>query len=230
MKAKQKPIRFSLRDLTNYACDKTILARVIHDQSVKPLLARMTGKTLELGAGSHDYSIFAVGCSEYLRSDYNPPRGDNRLKIDATAIDFPDESLDGVVCMSALEHIQAYEQVLAEVWRVLKPGGRFLLCVPWVFPFHGAPDDFHRFSPSALQSLLAGYQLEEFEAVGNQWLTHATFLQRPKWSRGESSISTRFYDPLLRLVGLVFMLAGGGCTEGDDNYALLYTCLCRKPL
>lgn len=225
----QTPIHLSPRDLLDYVRDQAILARVIHDRSVLPLLARLQGRALELGAGRHDYSAHATHCVEYLRSDYSPPKGDQRLRIDATAIDFPDASFDSVVCMSALEHIQAYDRVLAEVWRVLRPGGRFLLCVPWVFPFHGAPDDYHRFSATALRAMLAGYELEAFEAVGNHWLTQAMFLQRPLWSRAAGAKGWRWYDPLLRLVGLVFLLAGRGRAEEDDHYALLYTCLCRKP-
>lgn len=228
-KPRQTPLHFGWRDLLAYLRYDAILARVIHDQSVIPQLARLSGRALELGAGRHDYSTFAPLCSEYIRSDFKPPKGDPRIAIDATAIAFPDASFDAVVCMSTLEHIQAYDKVLAEVWRVLKPGGRFLLCVPWVFPWHGAPDDYHRFSATALRSMLSGYELETFEAVGNHWLTQAMFLQRPTWSRTKAAAATRWYDLLLRLVGIAFLLAGRGSDGEDDNYALLYTCVGVKP-
>lgn len=228
MKARQKPVEFNMRELFDYALYRSVFARIIHDKSVVPLVGRLRGKVLELGAGVHDYSLHAHNCTEYIRSDYSPSGDDGRITVDATAIDFPDGTFDAVVCMSALEHIENYKQVLSEVDRVLKPGGQFLLCVPWLFPYHGAPEDYHRFSASALLVNLENYDIEEFEAVGNYWLTQAMFLQRPIWSRSKEASNTRIYDPLLRILGMIFILSGRNCTEEDDNYALLYTFLGRK--
>lgn len=42
---------------------------------------------------------------------------------------------DLVLSFSVFEHLHAYEQALGEVARVLKPGGRFLLCMPAVNTF-----------------------------------------------------------------------------------------------
>ncbi len=39
---------------------------------------------------------------------------------------YPDDSFDIVVCVDVLEHVRDLTQVLAEVARVLKPGGKFL--------------------------------------------------------------------------------------------------------
>ncbi|MEM9128157.1 MAG: class I SAM-dependent methyltransferase [Pseudomonadota bacterium] len=227
--ARQRPIRITLRDMRDYLLYRIPLARVIHDRSVLRYLPRLRGRALELGAGRHDYSAYALETDAYIRSDYQPDTRDDRIAIDATAIDFPDASFDSIICMSALEHICDYPAALAEMHRVLKPGGQLLLCVPWLFPYHGAPDDYHRFTASALRVHLAQFEITEFEAVGNYWLSLAMFLQRPIWSRPAQNKRSRFYDPLLRAIGVVFLLAGRNRSARDDNYALLYTCLCRKP-
>jgi ubiquinone/menaquinone biosynthesis C-methylase UbiE len=44
-------------------------------------------------------------------------------KADAAAIPFPDASFDGVHSFGVLHHIPDVENVLAEIYRVLKPGG-----------------------------------------------------------------------------------------------------------
>lgn len=52
--------------------------------------------------------------------------GDLRLG-DATALEFPDQSFDSVVCTFSLCTIPDDRAAVAEVWRVLRPGGRLLL-------------------------------------------------------------------------------------------------------
>ncbi|MGY6548717.1 MAG: bifunctional 2-polyprenyl-6-hydroxyphenol methylase/3-demethylubiquinol 3-O-methyltransferase UbiG [Roseinatronobacter sp.] len=42
------------------------------------------------------------------------------------ALPYPEEGFDAVVCVDVLEHVQDLDQVLAEVARVLRPGGLFL--------------------------------------------------------------------------------------------------------
>jgi ubiquinone/menaquinone biosynthesis C-methylase UbiE len=45
----------------------------------------------------------------------------------ATALPFPDDSFDGVVTRLSMHHFDAPRLVLAEMFRVLKPGGTFVL-------------------------------------------------------------------------------------------------------
>jgi len=59
-------------------------------------------------------------------------RGGYRLLLQAEGgrMPFPDASFATVVSNSVLEHIAVLEPVLAEVARVLQPGGSFYFCVP----------------------------------------------------------------------------------------------------
>lgn len=51
---------------------------------------------------------------------------------------FPDDSFDAVLCYDVLEHVADPEKTLAEVYRVLKPGGVFLTVFPPYFHPKGA--------------------------------------------------------------------------------------------
>lgn len=48
------------------------------------------------------------------------------LRAEAATLPFADESFDGVLACLVFEHISAMDEAIAEVSRVLKPGGRFL--------------------------------------------------------------------------------------------------------
>jgi SAM-dependent methyltransferase len=48
----------------------------------------------------------------------------------AEALPFEDAAFDFVVSTDVLEHVQDVSKAMDEVWRVLKPGGRFLLAFP----------------------------------------------------------------------------------------------------
>jgi len=40
---------------------------------------------------------------------------------------------------------------------VLRPGGRIFVVAPFLFPFHGYPEDYWRFSLRGLRALFAGF-------------------------------------------------------------------------
>ncbi|MBF0382468.1 MAG: class I SAM-dependent methyltransferase [Magnetococcales bacterium] len=73
------------------------------------------------------------------------------LVADAHRLDMlNDNSIDCVIAVSALEHMEKPWLVVDEIYRVLKPGGTVYINTPFVFPFHGDPDDFYRFSHHGL--------------------------------------------------------------------------------
>jgi SAM-dependent methyltransferase len=56
------------------------------------------------------------------------------LRSDATRLPFPDATFDVVITSEVLEHIQDDVAAIAEMVRVLKPGGRFAATVPAWLP------------------------------------------------------------------------------------------------
>jgi SAM-dependent methyltransferase len=50
--------------------------------------------------------------------------------IDGYDYPFEDGSFSAVVCSDAIEHVQKPEAMLAEMWRVLAPGGRLVVTTP----------------------------------------------------------------------------------------------------
>jgi SAM-dependent methyltransferase len=73
---------------------------------------------------------------------------------DGKRLPFKDKSFDVVLLEVVLEHIDQPEQVLAEAARVLKPRGLLYVSVPFLFVFHGSPNDFGRMTQEGLKKRL----------------------------------------------------------------------------
>jgi SAM-dependent methyltransferase len=71
------------------------------------------------------------GSKGYVAADLARTRTSER-RIDITAIDFPDASFDMIICNHVLEHVPQDEKAMAELRRVLRPGGTAVISVPVV--------------------------------------------------------------------------------------------------
>ncbi len=132
--------------------------------------------TLEIGSLNINGSVRGLFSGPYMGIDVKDGEGVD-LVMDGHAIGFPDASFDTVVSTSQLEHDPAFWLTLAEVGRVLRPGGHFILCtVSYNFPIHDEPDYF-RFLPATHRLLmgLASCDLvdarEDPQVVGGPQLT-----------------------------------------------------------
>lgn len=70
---------------------------------------------------------------------------------DIQNLDFPDNSFNAIVCWSVLEHVPEPHIAVDEMFRVLKPGGLIWVQLPFLFPYHGAPQDYWRVTPNGLR-------------------------------------------------------------------------------
>ncbi|WP_231757611.1 class I SAM-dependent methyltransferase [Microbulbifer elongatus] len=112
-------------------------------------------RVLDLGCGEGRHAIhFAItDCVDIFGVDLSPadlataaerarPFADNgqqtgRLQLcvgNALQLPFPSGFFDVVICSEVLEHIEDYQGVLHEIFRVLRPSGVFAATVPSFFP------------------------------------------------------------------------------------------------
>jgi len=69
-------------------------------------------------------------CFDYVCSDFDERGHRGDLRLDLQAIALPDESLDAVLAPHVLEHVPDTARALAELRRVLRPGGKAFIQVP----------------------------------------------------------------------------------------------------
>jgi SAM-dependent methyltransferase len=122
----------------------------------------LTGRVLDVGCGQKPYAN-VVAASEYIGLEYDSPRsragGIADFFYDGARFPFEDASFDGVLSSQVLEHVFNPDEFLDEVRRVLRPGGKLLLSVPFVWDEHEQPYDYGRYSSFGLKHLLAAHGL-----------------------------------------------------------------------
>lgn len=79
-----------------------------------------------------------------------------------------DASQDALICIAVLEHVEEPHKAMAEMYRVLKPGGYLFIYVPFLYYYHaekGYYGDFWRFTKDSLQYLARDFSSCELESV-----------------------------------------------------------------
>jgi SAM-dependent methyltransferase len=140
----------------------------------------------------------------YVGLDMRPGPGVDVVG-DAAALPFPDGSQGTVLCLETLEHVFDLRGALAEVERVLAPGGVFVASTPFHFHLHAHPDDYWRVSPSAWSRLLEGYAARAVGAVGPASRPHTVLalgVKAPAPPGTPTAVAAAFDDLRGRLAAL----------------------------
>ena len=116
---------------------------------------------LEIGGGrlstNHSYEDLFPHRHTY---DIAPERLPDTVG-DAHSLSFEDNSFEFILCTEVLEHLHTPQQAIAEMKRVLQPGGTLVLTTRFVFPIHDAPHDYFRYTKYGLQYLFQDWEMIE---------------------------------------------------------------------
>ena len=129
------------------------------------------GRLIDLGCGMASFKgLFEGYVSDYIRFDYPATKasmGYTEATMDVAgdvrAIPLRAGSIDSVLLLDVLEHVFEVDAVVEGVLRVLEPGGTPLITTPFIYPLHGKPYDYHRFSFYALENYLSVHGLRVLE-------------------------------------------------------------------
>ncbi len=166
--------------------DRVLLARQIERYA-----RELTGDILDIGSGKlRRYERFCTSVKSYRTLDVEASFGPD-IVGSAEAIPLPDATVDGVICTQVLEHVPHPWIAMAEIARVLRPGGKCLITVPQTSELHEEPHDFFRFTKYALERLCAdnGLRLEATDQRGSFHGTQAQMRIRAlinRWSPYEN--------------------------------------------
>jgi SAM-dependent methyltransferase len=104
------------------------------------------------------------------------PRGFQFAVIDAQSISFADEGFDAVIANHMLYHVPDRKRALAEIRRILRPGGRFYASTVGRAHLRELSELMRRFDPSAefwsAQEHPESFVLETGSKQLSQWFSH----------------------------------------------------------
>lgn len=147
-------------------------ARTLSDAVLARWAPAITGDVLSVGAAAdrdgagRRYRDYFRAARSYTTSEVAPTAGCD-LVLDVRAMpSVPDGSYDAVFCGGVLEHVDDCHAAVRECARILRPGGIFLVGVPFAQRLHRAPQDFWRFTRHGVEYLLRAFDIEAIEAIG----------------------------------------------------------------
>jgi SAM-dependent methyltransferase len=117
-------------------------------------------------------SIFRA--SEHIGCDIQEGTGVDRIE-DVHALSFADGSVGTVICLETLEHVADPLRAVAEMHRVLRPGGVLAISSLMFFPIHAHPWDYWRFTPEGFELLLQPFESRLVVAQGWDLMPEGVF-------------------------------------------------------
>ena len=168
-----------------------------------PVLVRRDHHKLVLGGGDLVINL-GSGNSHIHDGVLNLDMTDYRrvhVVTDIHRLPFPDDSVDGVFDIAVLEHVENPVAIVAEIHRVLKPGGWVFSVIPFMQPFHASPHDYQRYTGPGINYLHRDFERIDSGAYNGPassfvWVTQE-FL---------ALLLSFGWRPLRNLLSLVFML------------------------
>jgi SAM-dependent methyltransferase len=171
------------------------------------------GSLLDIGCGNKPYAQWLNPyISKHLGCDI-VQSSENSVDIicEANNIPLDDNSFDTVFCTQTIEHVGDYQKMVDEAYRLLKPGGYFIVSGPMYWPLHEEPYDFFRFTKYGFEKTLnnSGFECIEVNPNGGKWAlfgqviiqTLPNFFTFPKAFKSIHNLffkylDKKFYDPI----------------------------------
>ena len=153
---------------------------VREERNLRRTCEKLDGMVLDVGSAERHPSRYLPAGAEYIALDYFETATDwygTRPDVfgDAQHLPFADDCIDHALLLDVMEHLPDPDRCLAELHRVVKPGGTLTIQVPFLYPLHDEPLDFHRWTRYGLRRSADrhGWNVDAEDAVGHPLETAA---------------------------------------------------------
>lgn len=170
-----------------------------------------TALLAEQGVSAHGIDI-APDAVEFARQKYSSSKI-AFSEASATSLPFPNESFDLITAFEVIEHLEHWDQMLAEARRLLRPGGIFLVSTP-----NKAYYTESRGKAGANPYHVHEFEYQEFADVLHRHFPAATVLLQNRVD------AFAFYEPASFAGPKAAVDATGSSDKPDDAYFFLGVC------
>lgn len=150
-----------------------LIRKPLHD-AIQARAVEITGRVLDFGCGSKPYRELFAHVDDYVGMDIAVSGHDHQnshvdVYYDGKTFPFEDGSFDAVISFEVFEHVFNLPEMLAEIKRVLKPGGKLLISAPFGWDEHEVPYDFGRYTSFGMKHVLEtnGFEVASIHKTGN---------------------------------------------------------------
>lgn len=216
-------------------------AYVREERNLQKTCSGLTGIVLDVGCADGKPRRLMPAGAFYVGVDYFSTAHDwygtrPELYADAQNLPLSDASVDHALLLDVLEHIPDPDRCLAELYRTLKPGGTLTIQVPFLYPIHDAPLDFHRWTRFGLHRASArhGFQVSKEQAIGHPLETAALGMNIAmsqtviNWARQKNPllilvVTLPLLVPIVNVVGWLFARLGRSEDFMPYAYRMVWT-------
>ena len=140
------------------------------ERNLQFICTSLRGAVLDVGCAEGKPKAFLSAGASYIGLDYYSTAMDwyetqPDIFGDAQALPLKSASVDHALLLDVLEHLPDPERCLNELYRVIRPGGTLTIQVPFMYPLHDQPLDFHRWTRHGLRRAAARSSFE----VTSEW-------------------------------------------------------------
>lgn len=176
-----KPSKFIFRngrwqrtsDRRELTTGSRLIAQLVVTQYEQYLAQFAHGHLIDLGCGKVPFyglyknHVTRITCADWPQTIHTSHHVDVFCNLNQP-LPFADETFDTVILSDVLEHLAAPHLALAEIARILRPGGVVFLNTPFFYWLHETPHDYYRYTEYALRKLLhdAGLDCVVLESLG----------------------------------------------------------------
>ena len=125
------------------------------------------GKVLDIGGGRKRGAFIPPKTKEWIFADISP-----ELKPDVICnvenMKFNDNIFNTIKATELFEHVQKPEQGIKECYRVLKKNGYLIVSMPFLYPIHGDPYDYQRWTKHKWKTIAkqTNFKVEKIITIG----------------------------------------------------------------
>ena len=162
-----KPIQLSRKSMLSrkillaYAKEKNepiygTLQRLLRSSFITFMRGRDYADTLVIDLGSYNRRFYPKSINVDIFEQ------DTDIVTDITrTIPIESNSVDFIACTAVLGHVSDPKFVVSEILRILRKGGVVWCDIPFMQPYHSAPNDFQRFTLNGIRHLFRNFEIVE---------------------------------------------------------------------